>query len=52
MEKIAKDIVTNCETRSAVDVRISQIVDELSFTGDDVQTLWDMVLDIAAGLPV
>lgn len=52
MEEIARDLVANGGPLSAVEVRVSQIADELTFTGDDIHTLWDMILDIAAGLPV
>jgi hypothetical protein len=52
MEEIARDLVANGGPHSAIDVRVSQIVDEFAFTGDDIRTLWDMILDIAAGLPV
>lgn len=52
MEEIARDLVANGGPLSAVEARVSQIADELTFTGDDIHTLWDMILDIAAGLPV
>lgn len=52
LERIARDLVENGGGSEAVQIKVSQIADKNELGGDEINTLWDMILDIAAGLPV